>query len=251
MNKTKNYLSLLLFLLLTFAPVQAFAGDFANLNFIGFSKDGKYLAFEEYGTSDGAGFPYANIYFVDVAKNQFAGKPFKLFIEKETSTEAAARKQIKTAAAKKMLELKIIAGNTGTHTVSHLLNELPLEDKKDESLFEKVRFTQEIYSMWEHGDDYTLTVNRTKVKPKDCVDYEQPIYKIEVALNNNKSNKSQTLQKDAELPAARGCTFDYQIQDVFTYEDKIAVFLNVFQPGFEGNDMRFMVVTGNIENGEK
>ncbi|GEM_PF-3871342 len=56
------------FLLLLFAFSNVSAGDYSNLNIICFSKDGKYMAFEEYGTQDGSGFPCINIYFINVEK---------------------------------------------------------------------------------------------------------------------------------------------------------------------------------------
>lgn len=244
MIKTKNYLSLLLFILLAFAPA-VFAGDYANLNFIGFSKDGKYLAFEEYGTQDGSGYPYANIYFVDVAKNAYVGKPFKAYIEKEMATEAAARAKVKTAAAAKMRELKIVQGNTGTHTVSKLMNEYDV-DNKDKPEGGKVRFAEIIGSMYQRGD-YTLSLNQTKTMTKDCEGYGDDMFKIELTLKNNEENTVKALQKDATLPPSRGCTINYRIQEVYVYEGQIAVFLNMFYIGFEGPDMRFMVVTGKLE----
>jgi predicted secreted protein len=244
-KKSKTYLPLILFLLLAFAPAAVFAGDYATLNFVGFSKDGNYLAFEEYGSQDGTGYPYANVYFIDVAKNAFVGAPFRVKIEKETATEAAARKQAKLAAAKKMLELKIVQGNTGTHTVSRLITELPLGTGK-EFQTEKLRFAEEIGSMYQRGD-YTLTLNPIETTTKECEPYELPVYKIELTLLDNEVNKTKFLQKDATLPTSRGCAIDYHIQEVYTYEGKIAVFLNVFEPGFEGADMRYMVVTGILE----
>lgn len=245
MIKTKNILPLVLFLLLAFAPA-AFAGDYANLNFIGFSKDGRYLAFEEYGTADGSGYPYANVYFVDVAKNAYAGKAVQIYIEKETATEASVRRQAKIAAAKKLRALGILEGNTGTHAVSKRLNELDLVEQEKTGA-EKVRFAEIIGSMYRKGD-YTLTLAETKATTKDCTeDYGYDFFKIELTLRNNEEKTDKTLQKDATLPASRGCVLEYRIQDVFLYEGQIAVFLNTYTIGFEGPDMRHMVVTGKLE----
>ena len=43
----------------------ALAGDFANLNVLGFSSDGNIFAFEQYGVQDGSGFPYADRFYID------------------------------------------------------------------------------------------------------------------------------------------------------------------------------------------
>ena len=48
-----------------------FAGDVANLVNLGFSPDGMTYAFGEYGITDQTYRSYAEIYIVDVAKNDF------------------------------------------------------------------------------------------------------------------------------------------------------------------------------------
>ena len=49
-----------------FSAAPALAGDAAQFDPIGFSEDGRYFAYEEYGIQDGSGFPYATIYLVDL-----------------------------------------------------------------------------------------------------------------------------------------------------------------------------------------
>ncbi|MBZ9963064.1 DUF2259 domain-containing protein [Mesorhizobium sp. B292B1B] len=44
------------------ALVAARAGDVAELEILGFTKDGGVFAFEEYGVQDGSGFPCGNRY---------------------------------------------------------------------------------------------------------------------------------------------------------------------------------------------
>jgi fructose-bisphosphate aldolase class II len=48
-------------------------GDRALIDLIGYSHDLRYLAFEEYGVSDGIGVAYSNIYIVDLSNGAFAG----------------------------------------------------------------------------------------------------------------------------------------------------------------------------------
>lgn len=66
-----------LFLILTTCTF-IFAGDVAEYCDLGFSSDGKYFAFAEYGVSDNTFLPFATIYTVDVEKNVFVkGGVFK------------------------------------------------------------------------------------------------------------------------------------------------------------------------------
>ena len=53
----------LVFALLAIGPVNA--GDSAERRAMGFSVDGRYFAFEQFGIQDGSGFPYADIFIVD------------------------------------------------------------------------------------------------------------------------------------------------------------------------------------------
>ena len=67
-------LSFLLFTVLSNSI--AWAGDYASRHVIGFSADGRYFAFEQYGAQDGSGFPYAEIFIIDTqADSWVAGSP--------------------------------------------------------------------------------------------------------------------------------------------------------------------------------
>src|SRR5215203_28787 len=65
-----------LFLVTALSVSTVFAGDWAEMRFIGFSEDGEYMAFEEYGEWDvHIGGTYATTYFIDVAENVYAIEP--------------------------------------------------------------------------------------------------------------------------------------------------------------------------------
>ena len=218
------------------------AGDYATLNVLGFSKDGRYLAFEEYGTQDGSGFPYSNYYFVDVAKNSFASPSINVRLDNEQATENQARSRAKLRAAQILKKLRIVNGNTGQLTVSRQLTDLSVDEfRKGKS--QKVNFAEIVGSMYKRGD-YELTLNLSEVKTKDCDFADSPIYKFALNLTDKDNDKTTALQKDSRLPSSRWCPIDYAMQYVYLYEDNIAVFLNTYSTGFEGPDMRYLVVTG-------
>ena len=228
----------------------AHAGDFATLNFIGFSKDGRYLAFEEYGVQDGSGFPYSSIHFVDVAKNAFAAKSIVVRIDTETATERQARNRARTSATASLRRLRIIEGNRGSQVVSRMLTDISgnhfYSEKPDGE--QMINFAAVIGSMYRSGD-YDLKLKSVKTKPKGC-EYAEDDYDVlmlDLSLFDREQNKTISLQKDSTLPPSRGCPINYAIQHVYLYEDYIAVFLNTYTKGFEGPDMRYMVVTGKIK----
>lgn len=219
------------------------AGDFATLNVIGFSKDGRYLAFEEYGIQDGSGFPYSNIYFIDVAKNAYAAPLIAVTIERETAVESTARNRSALLAAKKLKQLGIVKGNTGKLVVSHLMTDLTFDGEVDKSV---IKFAEEIGSMYHRGD-YELSLSEIPIKTKECEPFEMETNMLELKLTNKDDDTSKFLQKDTTLPSSRGCALYYRMQDVYLYKDFITVFVGVFTQGFEGPDMRFMAVTGTLK----
>ncbi len=113
----------------------AFAGDYAHFHFIGFSRDAKYLAFEEYGINDSVddSSPYSSIYIVNVRENRWAIEP--LLARGNPSPydgngqydadkiETEVRNRNRRHAAKQLRRFKIIDGNTGLQTAAHLINE--------------------------------------------------------------------------------------------------------------------------------
>jgi predicted secreted protein len=226
--------------------VNAFSGDFASLSVIGFSMDGRYLAYEEYGLQDASGYPYSNIYFIDTAKNAYAAPRVKVVIEDESGAEITARKRSAALAAKKLKQLAIVRGNTGRLIVSHLMTDQTYDDGTSSSTVDRVKFYEEVWSMHREGD-YELVLTPVKIKMKDCSVYEEDPVMIELKLTDHVADTSKFLQKDTTIPDSRGCPQYYRIQDVYLYKGLIAVFIGVFTQGFEGPDMRFMTVVGNLK----
>jgi predicted secreted protein len=221
----------------------SFGGDYATLNFIGFSANGRYLAFEEYGIQDGSGFAYSNIYFIETAKNTMAAPMVRAVIENDYATEKMARSRSAALAAKKLKQFGIVRGNTGNHVVSHLINDLTFE--KD-PLATEVTFAEVIGSMYKQGE-FDLKLRPVKIVTKDCEPYEYETFMMDLTLTNKDDNSVRTLQKDTTLPKSRGCAHGYRLQDIYLYKEAMVVFINVFTQGFEGPDMRFMAVTGKFK----
>ncbi|CEJ15554.1 DUF2259 domain-containing protein [Phreatobacter sp. AB_2022a] len=74
------------------AGAMVLAGDFAAVRPLGFSGDGRYFAFEEFGTRDASIHPFAAIHVVDLdGGTQVAGSPFAVEIQREHAPEQEAR----------------------------------------------------------------------------------------------------------------------------------------------------------------
>lgn len=75
--------------LIFFAAGISFAGDAAAFKDIGFSDDGKIYVFGQYGMTDVKFRPYAEIYAVDVEKNEYV--PGRAFKSSESKSDKSGR----------------------------------------------------------------------------------------------------------------------------------------------------------------
>ena len=238
----------ILFALLFFIaiPSTVSAGDYAELEYIGVSENGKYMAFEEYGTQDGSGFAYSNIYFVEVETNKYAAKPIKMLIHDETVSLKQIRAKAKKAAAKHLKRLSIIKGNTGKLVVARLLTDsaFNINPYENGDKIQTIKFRSHVGSLYGIGN-YKLMLKPLKVEGKK--DYvENPVYKFKLSVNDLDEQTEKVLQEDESLPKSRGLPVAYRTEKIYLYGNNIIVFLNVFTSGFEGPDMRYLVVTGKI-----
>jgi len=240
-------LSSIAFVVVLFFAVNTYAGDLSTLHVIGFSNDGRYMAFEEYGTQDGSGYPFATIHIIDTTKNAYAAPKIDVMVEDEMGAESTARNRVAVKAAKKLKQFRIVRGNTGRLILSHPLTDLTFEGEAGKKADTLVKFAEDVGPYHREGD-YELLLTPVKVTPKDCTDYGYDIFMLELKLTNNAGEgTSKFLQKDVSLPASRGCVMSYRIQDIYIYKGIIAVFMSFDTPGFEGPDTRFMVTAGKLK----
>ena len=276
----------ILFLLLAvfFLSASAAAGDFSTLNFIGFSRDGRYLAFEEYGVMDPGGEGYSTIVFVDTLKNRIVGKPISVVrLDKNgadsiESYEPSARKRVRAMAGAIMRKLGIVSGSTGLQVIARPLTDLT---DRNAALSEpkSVAFAPNRRERWLNGR-FMVNLKATStdqvckqdddpelVKVVDPFDNEIPlevnpnrkkgnserqrIYGLELSVRDDDQDKTRVLQKDTKVPLLRGCSIDYRINSVYVYRNYIAVFVGVISPGWAGDNIRMMAVTGKYREDDE
>jgi len=230
------------FCILAFSTVT-WAGDSTTLNFIGFSHNGKYLAFQQHGVTDGEGVAFAKTYFINVKNNQYAIRPIETIEEydEEPSGDGAAPtiKRLNILQAKpKLAQLGIIEKNNGQHVIRHPTSDIGTDPHK-------VRFVIDPTLPMPLQTTYTLELTETAAAA-DCFGMGGS-HKMELSLLNESTKKEIILQKDRKIPTSRGCPLSYRVQDVYVYDKYIAVFLNMYTLGFEGKNMRYLVVTGLLE----
>ena len=226
------------FLALLAAP--ALAGDRALVEFIGFSEDAHYFAFEEMGIQDGSGFAYANIYIVDLERDSWvAGTPVRARAEDEDKTIADMRIKARMEAGPIIVQSKIsvvadvaaLIGDGAVGLDAHALS-----------------FGRPSYAAGEVMDERQLTLETFATKsPEDCEGFfgSAP---LGFALTLSGGDAPVTLHRDdGTLPQSRGCPLDYRLYAVVlpgldAPQGGGVVIVSVYPGGFEGPDRRFLAV---------
>jgi predicted secreted protein len=211
-------LALLTLLLLGLAR----AGDAASLEFWGFSGDGRHLAFEQYGVQDGSGFPYAELYIVEVARNTLLHS-VKATVQSGSTSAEAARRQVWAQSRIALSQYGIVRGKQGRFAQIAGKN----------SSTQTVEFTA-------LGRGHRLELATPEAPKGQAGCLTQPSRLLELRLDG------KALQRDARLPASRACAYDYEIHSVFVLGSSLAVFVKVTADGFEGPNLRWMVVSARL-----
>ncbi|WEK49724.1 MAG: DUF2259 domain-containing protein [Candidatus Kaistia colombiensis] len=216
----------------------AIAGDFAERSILGFSPDGSRFAFEEFGIQDGSGFPYANIFVLDTAKDSWvAGTPVRVRLDDETAGIAAARADARQKAGDYL---------AGLDQPGRLLASNPItESGRDPySIAFRPHPVQQLDS-----PELKLTLQTI---PLDAPNNSDPDYKTQGFRLVLQDERGETiLHEDKSLPASRGTALDYRINDVVIHQRfgepaTLVVLVMVLTRGFEGPDGRYLAVTAQL-----
>lgn len=213
----------------------AFAGDRAEIALIGFSDDGRYFAYEEYGIQDGSGYAFSSIYAIDLTTDRWMpGTPFKARAEDEDTPLAAIRAKAATLAKGPLDELQL-----GTPAIFTALNG-DGEPMDGQSL----AFGTPGYGLSPVNDTRVLTLETFPLAaPADCASYtDEPLLGFAVAASG------QEFHRDTAIPKSRNCPLAYRIYGMaepagFGYAaGGRAAIISVYSFGFEGPDRRFIAV---------
>ena len=220
---------------------HAHAGDYADRRFIGFSPDGAYFAFEEYGIQDGSGFPYSNVYVIDTATDSWiSGTPVRVRIEADGAQLDDARGQAMDRARALLQSLQ--AGVEGVHVVANPVTEISADPHQ-------VSFIPSRFFPYAE-QIYTLTLTEYPLPAGDCPEFGASYQGFRLVLTDPDGNR--TLTEDARIPRSRRCPLSYSISDVLTFfpaggaRPVVIVLVNVFSLGFEGPDRRFIATAGRL-----
>ena len=227
--------------MLSAAPYAARAGDAADLEILGFSADGGIFAFEQYGEQDGSGFPYAERFYIDTAKDAYLpGSPVRVRIESEDASIDEAR-QAARAKGESIVADAVLAQNRGYTAAMNPIGELSADP------FRVVVNTRPLYPRAQDPVEFRL--EETDVPAAATCDNLGPVKGFRLtSIDGHEGGVTKLLHDDKSIPASRGCPLGYSIGAVQTYSSDVgetwaAVLLTVRSFGFEGPDYRWLAVT--------
>jgi len=219
----------------------AIAGDTASLNVLGYSPDGKVFAFEEYGIFDGSGFPYSNIFFIDIEKDTFlSGTPIRTRVDDELPLPKV--RNMTRAKATALIEKYKIEENPGVIVVYNPPSELDSDGHK-------VRF-QSFVSAPPNSYTNTLVLTERQFPPTEtCLNMTGEYTGFTLKLTEYQGDVfDKVLHEDTTVPASRSCPNGYSIGAVISSEVREATMMAMIlvdSVGFEGNDRRWIAVPIN------
>ena len=228
----------LVIVLTTILNTSLFAGDTAQRNIIGFSYDGSWFAFEEFGTSDGSGAPYSNIYVVNVNNDEWAkGTPIRVNFGETVALISKARDKAMQQARQILDKLEIKEpGNllASTPVTEISANPRRIDFYRNKNLNDPAHKLS--YVLKEIDFPENPTCKSFGVKEKGF------------SLSLTKGGSPLTLVfKDKSIPSSRNCPMRYEISDVIEFNPSAApsrhvILVHMFSIGFEGPDSRFLAV---------
>ena len=213
----------------------ALAGDRAQFDAIGFSPDGRYFAFEEFGIQDGSGFRYSNIYVLDLPADKWVGTPVRIRDDSEDARIADVRAEAAAKAAGALEQNDI--------TFPAMIVALNADGEPDAAAY-SLRFGQPGYGLEPVQDEHLLDVETFDLPSgEDCAIIDNETKGFALKLDG-----AELRRDSGTVPKSRGCPMDYRIYAVVAPADidanpapDIAI-ISVYPFGFEGPDRRFIAV---------
>lgn len=232
----KKILALSFCLMISF--INIFAGDSAVFADIGFSDDGKYYIFGQYGKTDKNYKAWAEIYTVDVKKNDFVRNDVYKLVSKD-GDESSGKKLFENLCEKNEWKLAKYKAKPASIDSLLFLRESEKKSPTDEIVFKDFEGSSENQSIYFHVKLIPSFEGSGKtVKSK---------YYIDVKRIDDKNNVLSTWKIGTPDFKRKGIT-SYQIDKIFT--DKSGKnFVFIVQKTLEddtGTSIRYMVETFSL-----
>jgi len=225
--------------LLVLAAFPALAGDRHLVQPLGYSEDGRYFAFEEFGGEGDGSVAMARISIIDVTSDtQTPGSPFAAE-GNEDDTLAGVRRKVAAEAASQLAALKISAPAQLVSMVGDGVagaNGFALRFGAPGSGYGAEVYGDRLLTLevFETDDRSRPICEPSGARPKGF------------ALAIAEAGIPREIYRDTRVPQSRGCVLDYRLYGVvLPYNQdlsKAVALVSVLTPGFEGYVRGFIAV---------
>lgn len=225
-------------LMLPALPVRA--ADMAERMILGYSGDGRYFAFEQFGIQDGSGFAFSEIFIIDLVQDRWVpGGPIRVRREEDGASLRAARRDAMELAGPRLRQYDIGA------PFRVLASTTPMESGGQEDMME---FNPRAILTPIDPLQTLRLENLPMTGTRDCFDMvETAGFALSLQIDGG---SKRTIYRDAHLPSSRACPARYGISDIVVPFDgapgRAVALISVYQLGFEGLDRRFLAVPFDV-----
>ncbi len=233
--------ALLALLAVVFLPVLsgARAADVAERGILGFSGDGRFFAFMEFGVQDGSGAPYGAVFIIDLERDRFVpGTPVRVAYGEEVVPLSRALLELKRRAAPMLARLGIIL--PGRVLATNAAAEAG-GDMRELAFFAHPALRRERDIV-----RYRVRAVSMRRQNPDCARLALPPERG-LRLERFDGARWRIVHEDARVPRSRGCPSRYELADVIAGPDIDmprwhVLLVRYFRPGFEGADGRYLAI---------
>jgi predicted secreted protein len=229
------------------AAPPALGADAAERDILGFSPDGRYFSFEQYGVQDGSGFPYSEIFIIDLKEDRWLeGTPVRIRLDDETQGLTRARAEASSKAREFLQSAKI--EDNARILASNPVNQLGGNPRQ--LVFRSFYTSFGHLETIEPGEEDVISLvleERVLPTPEGCPIGDTPMAGFLLKAKRGNGAFAE-VHRDDSIPKSRGCPLRYSLSDAVAYagEDgrtqRLVALVNVFSFGFEGPDRRFIAI---------
>ncbi|MER9933789.1 DUF2259 domain-containing protein [Mesorhizobium sp. M0088] len=267
-------LPLVMGVVLAISAGTAQAGDAAARHIIGFSPDGAYFAFEQYGTLDAGASDsgWSQIDIIDTRTDQLVGgKPILVVDETEEATLTLEQARAQAAAQAAPILAQYAITSPAEQAASDKFT-FPGEMVAYNDISRLEQVSQKWLSPL-HGETGISTIQLDEIlaaSMSDCsasfdvtrqgdqlLQGEKPLQGekagkalgFRLTLQGQDGKPFKILHEDKTVPGSRNCPTSYSLSESYELTPAgkpavIVVLVQRFSQGFEGRDRRFLAVTG-------
>lgn len=207
--------------------VYAFSGDISDYSILGFSEDGRYVAFEYTGIADGSAFPYIYVHIYDCEKHQLAEEPYFLTVQiNEDEDFEKGTSLVWDISYEDITKIKEKYGIVDT------LKGVPV--------MERVEFSPPVinFGMQIGQRKIVLEIEEYSGEESYYDMYNPSGIVITIEVNGAQKLLFQA-QPATEMHKFR---FDYSLEQILVFKNTVVAIISFHAPGFEGHNIRQMAV---------